>query len=484
MPGYITNAEARRIAQQVVREALASLTSDHPALSNLAWLDSGHTGAADAVAAFDGAGDPVTLELGVDIQEYSAALGALGALTPAADALPYFSGASSAGLAVLTSFARTLLDDASAAAARTTLGLAIGSDVQAYSTALAALGALSPAADRLPYFTGAGAAAIVPFSAFARTLIDDADAVAMRATLGVVIGADVQAYDAGLASLVSADASAGLPYVSSANTWTSLTLVADRIVSVNGSGALALETFSASRATSSLVKSRADGSLWGWAAESPVRAHVATAVMGTSAMGFVNLSSSVTGSVAEGGIHDSDGSFRYYETSAATSGLAWLVEYTHTPFRPKAGAKCSIVLRMGATVAAMRGWVGLNQTGGIGDVTAPSGSNHAACLSLLTQDGDTKFRLHTRDGSTTTTSAEFGPVIAAGNVYRIDFEFTTAASLTVTVTDLDTGVSGSTTATSTMPTNALHHIVNVVTKENVKKRMEIGAFESIFPWGP
>jgi hypothetical protein len=47
-----------------------------------------------------------------------------------------------------------------------------------------------------------------------------------RTNLGLAVGTDVQAYDAGLASLTAADASAGLPYVSAANTWTPATYTA------------------------------------------------------------------------------------------------------------------------------------------------------------------------------------------------------------------------------------------------------------------
>lgn len=49
---------------------------------------------------------------------------------------------------------------------------------------LVSLGALPTSADKLPYFTGAGTAALANLSTFIRTLLDDADAAAARATLG------------------------------------------------------------------------------------------------------------------------------------------------------------------------------------------------------------------------------------------------------------------------------------------------------------
>jgi hypothetical protein len=213
--------------------------------SNTSSITDGNTvsfsGGTGITAAVTQDGDVVTYSLDAELQ-------ALSSVTSAADALPYFTGSETASVTTLSSFGRSLIDDADAAAARTTLGvdqagtdnstdvtlagsydyltisgqaitlgqidlttdvtgalplanggtnattagdartnlgLAIGTDVQAHGDILDDLSGLTQAENKLPYFDSSTTAATTDLSSFGRSLIDDADAAAARTTLGV-----------------------------------------------------------------------------------------------------------------------------------------------------------------------------------------------------------------------------------------------------------------------------------------------------------
>ena len=136
---------------------------------------------------FDGTHVIATDDSGNDQSDItlSANLQAVSGLTSAADKGIQFTGSGTAGVFDLTAAGKALIDDASASAQRTTLGLAIGTNVQAYDADLAAIAGLTSAADKGIQFTGSGTAGVFDLTAAGKALLDDADAAAQRTTLGL-----------------------------------------------------------------------------------------------------------------------------------------------------------------------------------------------------------------------------------------------------------------------------------------------------------
>ena len=107
-------------------------------------------------------------------QTSDAGLTSIAGLTTAADKMIYTTAADTYAVADLTSAGRALLDDADAAAQRTTLGL--GTAATSDASAFEAAGSVS---------THAALTEVHGISAFGATLVDDADAAAARTTLGL-----------------------------------------------------------------------------------------------------------------------------------------------------------------------------------------------------------------------------------------------------------------------------------------------------------
>jgi hypothetical protein len=194
-------------------------------ITDLAIADGG-TGASTASAARTNLG----VALGTNVQAYDAGLQSISGLTTTADQMIYTTSSDTYATASLTSAGRALLDDADASAQRTTLGLgtiatqnannvtitggsitgitdlaiadggtgastasaartnlgvAIDTNVQAYDAGLQSISGLTTSADQMIYTTSSDTYATASLTSAGRALLDDASASAQRTTLGL-----------------------------------------------------------------------------------------------------------------------------------------------------------------------------------------------------------------------------------------------------------------------------------------------------------
>lgn len=191
-------------------------------------------------------------------------------------------GASSIVSANLTA-ARALVSDGSgkvsaSVVTSTELGYLTGttSPIQAQLNAkqnldstLTAIAGVTTAADTLIYFTGVDVAATTAFTVFGRSLVGAMTASSARTALELIIGTDVQAYDADLSAIAALSGTIGFLKKTAANTWaldTNTYLTSNQTITlsgdVTGSGATGI--------TVSLANSGVTSGTYGSATQVPV----------------------------------------------------------------------------------------------------------------------------------------------------------------------------------------------------------------------
>jgi len=108
---------------------------------------------------------------------------------------------------------------------------------QPLDNTLTAVAGTITAADTMIYFTGVDTAAATALTSFGRSLISSLDSTAGRSTLGLTIGTDVQAYDPDLSAIATLSGTSGFLKKTAANTWaldTNTYLTGNQTITLSG----------------------------------------------------------------------------------------------------------------------------------------------------------------------------------------------------------------------------------------------------------
>lgn len=200
---------------------LSDLTNAGTARTNLGL----GTAATHATGDFDASGAAAAAQAAAIAasQPLDSDLTALAGLAVAADTLPYGSGTHAMSLAAFTAAGRALIDDADAAAQRTTLGLGTAATHATSDYDVAGAAAAAQAASQ-PLDSDLTAIAALSTTSFGRGLLALADAAALRTSGGLVIGTDVEAHDSDLTTIAGLAPSNDDVIQRKAGAWTNRTI--------------------------------------------------------------------------------------------------------------------------------------------------------------------------------------------------------------------------------------------------------------------
>lgn len=241
---------------------------------------------------------------------------------------------------------------------------------------LLAFAGLTSAADRVPYYTGLGTAALATFTAAGRALVDDADAAAQRVTLALVPGVNVQVYADILNALTVHGTDTAFPVFTGGSTVAMRTLTAQLPLHVtNGNGVLGDPDFTIDAATtlaagsmSAADKAKLDGIASGATVYTNETAQDAVGgiLTDTATIDFTydDAGDQITADVKNDSITDAK-----LRNSAALSVIGRSANSTGDPADIAAASDFNILRRSGTAIGF--GAIDLSQAGAVGSSRLP-----------------------------------------------------------------------------------------------------------------